>query len=188
MYFTIRFILQISTDSSGFQACQAEGFIIYFFLAASVLMTLILPLPGPNSAAHGHCWLRCRSDLLHQQSLSRQQRRLPRPALFLNPGWQKLPVAAGLSMFFVLPKVLGPAGWGRWIWHGVGSWDAFGKWLAAVSVPVLSAVLAKHQRWDLVLLLSLTQAELVQSECRQFQLSSRYRKKRVGEREKERKR
>lgn len=95
-------------------------------------MTLILPLPDPDSAAHGHCWRLRQGDLLHHTMLRQQQSRLLRPALFLNPGWQERAIPAGLSMFFVLPKVTGPAGWGGRIWHGVRSWDVFGKLFAAV--------------------------------------------------------
>lgn len=43
-------------------------------------MTLILPLPDPSFAAHDHCWLLCRSDLLHPQTRRQQQRQLPNPA------------------------------------------------------------------------------------------------------------
>lgn len=94
----------------------------------------------------------------------------------LNPTQQKHPIVAGLSMFFVLPKVLGPARWERQILCGLGSLDVCGKLFAAIEVPVLSEALAKHQCWDLVLLLFVTlmQADLVQSECKEFQLFSHY--------------
>lgn len=139
-------------------------------------MTLILPLPDPSFAAHDHCWLLCWSDLLHPQTRSQQQRQLPNPAWLLNPTQQKHPIVAGLSMFFVLPKVLGPARWERQILCGLGSLDVCGKLFAAIEVPVLSEALVKHQCWDLVLLLfvTLVQADLVQSECKEFQLFSHY--------------
>lgn len=56
----------------------------------------------------------------------------PVPALSLHSGWQKHPIAAGLSVFLALPKVMGPAGWARGIWHEVGSWDTFGELFAAI--------------------------------------------------------
>lgn len=57
-----------------------------------------------------------------------------------------------------------------------------GRAFVAVLVPVLTAVLAKRCHWDLValLLVTLMQTELLQSECKQFQLSSLSKKKKKG--------
>lgn len=114
--FAVRFILWISTYYSGFQTCQAVfcffGFFLFFF-PASILMTLILPLCDPNSAAHGHCCL------LHgvtsgPETAESAAALSPLPTLWVPTLWlAEAPYCCRLSVSFVLPKVVGPVGWAR---------------------------------------------------------------------------
>lgn len=160
-------------------------------------MTFVLPLSDRRSAAHGHCWLLCRSDLLHWQTLSQQL-----PSLSAVPKSCTRVPQAGHN--FILPKVLCPAGLGREggskvehcahlaLGSRTSARELSGRAFVAVLVPVLTAVPAKCCHWDLValLLVTLMQTELLQSECKQFQLSSlsqKKKKKMLGEIEKERK-
>lgn len=78
--------------------------VVVFFFPANILMALILPLPVPSSAAHGHCCF-CSRVTSGPQTAESAAALSPSPALSLHSGWQKQLLLQGSACSLSFPKL-----------------------------------------------------------------------------------